>query len=1561
MNFLSKSIFIVLVFALVSQFADARPNEKYMKKKESEVQRDPLGFFDFQENTLSNIETIISNYGMIGYDKPNQRGSGYFPRNSRNQYIFGGGLWYGAQKKIPFTDSNGVEGFKLNKLISVSYDPANADSWLTPGRIEDGNLARQDIEKYKVFMSTDYSRNTGEAFDPTDADTPNWPVWDTKEDDTLAYSRYFGYYQYDEDVRNTETYPKGPAMISGEDIFTTYHDLDLSNYDGSLAQRRIQGYPLGLQYEFTIYSWGFGQYQNFFFCLYDVINMSEDTLYDCWLAPIMDVDLARSPFLFAGARNDRVSYWYEDPYLNMAYQFTNPQFGEQGQGFGYLGFDFLESPTVYWPPLLDDSGNVQIEYIDRDIGNGIIVTDTVIVPDTQDPEYKFLRKDSAFYDNSSQLGLVTFKNWNNGEDQDGVETMYNFISDGVTDVDFGEGDKRYMMSTGAFHMRPGDTSRTVVCIMIATPSKTGDADGTRPDREGLYTLDLFAQAVYDNNFRAPRPPDQANIKYYNALNNAIRIAWDSTSELSSDREETGLDFLGYRIDRARRPDLDTFSISQISPNSDYPRGAGPYGWEEVARYELPLPFEQSMRIIDNPNTGIATIDSMYIVGPEYDSNGDIIDTASIRVMRHGNGVLYHEMEYVFRNTREYVPAIAGIVESNPPWGEYYTKLANNDGFTQNEYNNYGVRHRFDRESGLFDQALVGTINLDPARIPYNPLYVDYFSFEVSKEYLENVLKPVAIDGAAVRYELKEVEIDSVTTGTVETSVVDSVYFVNTGRTLKVDGEEKYIVDGALPIDNYKDAMKDSTRVKRALDSLYSYIQKGKVTYDFNDFESSLSVKYEYILPYMKSITNNRTFLDIGDDNRNGIFSSTDDFDDTEKLINNTPYYYRVLAYDKGDASQPTPSKLNTGIPGINQVETFPEAEEVGKKLKFEIIELDSNKMNGLYDFEFYAINEDRAKQLFLGDTLELRFDPQWNFNSFEFQSRNETDETINSSPYLRSATIRNLSKDSTLIYAQGLTFNPNGCFSSNDLATSMFENAAVITGTNEAVIDEFGDTVNTFGVWNNTDYIDFSGRFTTGDFTEQDQCNNRFFMGSAYGTIGYNFKFALAQQGGIYRASDIEIVEGDAETKLYYFQSASPEKGTLTIQPVDTILGNLRLEVDTESKESRAVPSIFFNYESFNNGPINAIVEFTGSGTETIELEWGRDRDALETSNTKTSTFTVDYLDVKVTNNYVLKPSGENNFEINNKNEFEHISIDPVTTGNIVIGENSASTIYKKAYPDPRNLSEMGIPISEYIGKYNIAAFGHINIDENNNLVRAPRSVARATSKPKLLDKKETYSGLPQGRYYLSGSDGDGNRVDFLNVISIAGAQFVFDNRNMKKRFISDINRFDLGEEFRSDDELTEPVEDFEVGDKVRVATAGGASGLPFPGATMKVVIKDDSKGEGLSDGEMEGIKVVPNPYYITHQNEKTPYDSKLYFTKVPVGSTINIYTAAGNLIQTIQHDPIGADLDEGRVAVNVWDLIMKNGLRVQSQTLIAHIVAPNGAETMEKFSIVVGTFNTYD
>ena len=110
----------------------------------------------------------------------------------------------------------------------------------------------------------------------------------------------------------------------------------------------------------------------------------------------------------------------------------------------------------------------------------------------------------------------------------------------------------------------------------------------------------------------------------------------------------------------------------------------------------------------------------------------------------------------------------------------------------------------------------------------------------------------------------------------------------------------------------------------------------------------------------------------------------------------------------------------------------------------------------------------------------------------------------------------------------------------------------------------------------------------------------------------------------------------------------------------------------------------------------------------------------------------------------------------------------------------------------------------------------------------------------------------------------------------------------------------------------------------------------------------------------LDNIKVVPNPYVISHQGQKSPYDAKLYFTKLPEKCTISIYTAGGDLVKTIDYDE-ALDSSNGKYGVAIWDLLTKNGQRVQSQTLVALIETPDGATTMKSFSIVVGGFRIVD
>jgi hypothetical protein len=113
---------------------------------------------------------------------------------------------------------------------------------------------------------------------------------------------------------------------------------------------------------------------------------------------------------------------------------------------------------------------------------------------------------------------------------------------------------------------------------------------------------------------------------------------------------------------------------------------------------------------------------------------------------------------------------------------------------------------------------------------------------------------------------------------------------------------------------------------------------------------------------------------------------------------------------------------------------------------------------------------------------------------------------------------------------------------------------------------------------------------------------------------------------------------------------------------------------------------------------------------------------------------------------------------------------------------------------------------------------------------------------------------------------------------------------------------------------------------------------------------------KNYTDGMMNDIKIVPNPFYLTSQAQVSPYENKIFITKLPRTATIDIYTANGDHIETIKHDEYNSS-EPDKVGVEIFDLLTKNGFRVQSQVLVAVITGPDGAQTVQQFTVVVGPF----
>jgi hypothetical protein len=117
-------------------------------------------------------------------------------------------------------------------------------------------------------------------------------------------------------------------------------------------------------------------------------------------------------------------------------------------------------------------------------------------------------------------------------------------------------------------------------------------------------------------------------------------------------------------------------------------------------------------------------------------------------------------------------------------------------------------------------------------------------------------------------------------------------------------------------------------------------------------------------------------------------------------------------------------------------------------------------------------------------------------------------------------------------------------------------------------------------------------------------------------------------------------------------------------------------------------------------------------------------------------------------------------------------------------------------------------------------------------------------------------------------------------------------------------------------------------------------------------------KGANINDAEakdqLNKIKVVPNPYVVTHEAEARLLSSQvsgrgereIRFTYIPPGSTISIYTVRGEKIKTLTHD----DLFVGDV---YWNLRTEENLDVAYGVYVFVVEAPGIGTKIGKFALI--------
>jgi len=141
----------------------------------------------------------------------------------------------------------------------------------------------------------------------------------------------------------------------------------------------------------------------------------------------------------------------------------------------------------------------------------------------------------------------------------------------------------------------------------------------------------------------------------------------------------------------------------------------------------------------------------------------------------------------------------------------------------------------------------------------------------------------------------------------------------------------------------------------------------------------------------------------------------------------------------------------------------------------------------------------------------------------------------------------------------------------------------------------------------------------------------------------------------------------------------------------------------------------------------------------------------------------------------------------------------------------------------------------------------------------------------------------------------------------------------------------------------------FNPGDIFRIYIAN-----PLLPGVDNYVIATSSDDNTLEDGDLDHIRVVPNPYIVTSVYERVSYSKELQFTHLPEECVIRIYNTSGDLIQLLEHNPTSPG-NRGP-SIEAWNLGTYNNQDIAFGVYVFHVVSggfDQGKEFIGKFAVI--------
>lgn len=451
---------------------------------------------------INSLLMFATNYGNYAYDAGKFFGKNdglYFPystladiRSGLNDktVLFDAGIWMGA-----------IDSASDSTLVTV----AEYSTEYGPGPMQGGTfIPGSDLNPiYRNY----YLKSDSMAGNPG-ADYSDWPVSQGAPVDSLGH----------------------PIITGDEMIWSVYNDANPANHSNQAAATS----PMGVEIQQSTFAFRLsGPFANIAFLRFKIMNKGVRVLKDAYVALWSDPDLGGSSDDLVGCDTTlSLGYCYNGTNNDAVYGSTPPS----------VGFDFFQGPLE---PSPDSTAKMW----------------------------------GKTYPGFRNLPMSSFPKYINGKDPKGAIQSYNLFqglqtdgtpftylgnptkfsasgdpTTGTGDLDNSPADRRMLLNTGPFTLRPGDSTEIIAAVLV------GQGKDRLTSISALKYYDRFAQNAYNLDFNLPKPPAAPEVKIAN-LENKVVLSWTDKSEV----QNGDYPFQGYTVYQA------------LSPN-------GP--WKQLANYDI---------------------------------------------------------------------------------------------------------------------------------------------------------------------------------------------------------------------------------------------------------------------------------------------------------------------------------------------------------------------------------------------------------------------------------------------------------------------------------------------------------------------------------------------------------------------------------------------------------------------------------------------------------------------------------------------------------------------------------------------------------------------------------------------------------------------------------------------------------------------------------------------------------------------------------------------------------------------------------------------------------------